>query len=98
MNTIFGQCIQPGIAISRVRRWEKKMSAADRREISDTEAELVRLHSAAQRAAARQNELYTNALKQADAETAEIFSIHAMMIEDPALLGAAEDVIRRTRI
>lgn len=98
MNTIFGQCIQPGIAISRVRRWEKKMSAADRREISDTEAELVRLHSAAQRAAARQNELYTNALKQADAETAEIFSIHAMMIEDPALLGAAEDVIRRERV
>ena len=98
MNTIYGQCVQPGIAIGRVRRWGKRSPAAERREIADTDAELARLRDAAERAAARQNELYENALRQTDAATAEIFSIHAMMLQDPALLGAAEDAIRQERV
>lgn len=98
MNTIYGQCVQPGIAIGRVRRWGKRSPAAERREIADTDTELARLRDAAERAAARQNELYENALRQTDAATAEIFSIHAMMIQDPALLGAAEDTIRQERV
>ena len=98
MNTIYGQCVQPGIAIGRVRRWGKRSPAAERREIADTDAELARLRDAAERAAARQNELYENVLRQTDAATAEIFSIHAMMLQDPALLGAAEDAIRQERV
>ena len=52
MNTIYGQCVQPGIAIGRVRRWGKRSPAAERREIADTDAELARLRDAAERAAA----------------------------------------------
>ena len=50
MNTIYGQCVQPGIAIGRVRRWGKRSPAAERREIADTDAELARLRHIYERA------------------------------------------------
>ena len=94
-----GKSILNGIAIGKI-----KIYKAPKVEISDelikdeqVEAEVARYDAARDKAIEQQNALYEKALESAGEDSAEIFSVHAMMLEDDDLSDAVYEIIRRQK-
>jgi phosphoenolpyruvate-protein phosphotransferase len=93
-----GQPASGGIARGRwirIDRTEPRRSAGP---VSDPETEIRRLHGAASEAAAASVALAAKVRQSGHQAEAEIFSAHAAMAEDPELLDAADDRVRRERM
>ena len=93
MQVATGKSILNGIAIGKIRIYKAPKMDISADLIEDTEAEIARFDSAVEKAIEQQNVLYEKALEAAGEESAEIFSVHAMMLEDEDLTDAVHEII-----
>lgn len=77
-----GKAVCKGVAIGRIRFYSKKENEIVRTKIEDADAEKSRYEAAKARAIDELNALYEKALKEVGEDNAEIFNVHAMMLED----------------
>lgn len=82
MITLNGKGVFGGIAIGRLSFFHRAEGDIKKKAVKDTQAEAERFENA--RAAAKEelSELYNTALHSIDAESAAIFEIHGMMLDD----------------
>lgn len=93
MQVATGKSILNGIAIGKVKIYKAPSYEINEAEIADTAAELAKFESALEKAIDGQNALYDKALEAAGEESAEIFEVHAMMLEDDDLQDAVKEII-----
>ncbi len=93
MQVATGKSVLNGIAIGKI-----KIYRAPKREINEEltdnpELEVSRFDEAREKAIDQQNSLYEKAVATAGEDSAEIFSVHAMMLEDDDLIDATKQII-----
>ena len=90
-----GKSILNGIAIGKIKIYKAPKLEISGELVKDPQAEVARFNDAVEKAIEQQNVLYEKALEAAGEESAEIFSVHAMMLEDEDLTDAVHEVITR---
>ena len=93
MITLKGKGVFGGIAIGKLSFFHRATDEIRKRTVSDTEKELQRFEDAKARAKKELSELYATALREIDAESAAIFEIHGMMLEDEDYNGRIKELI-----
>ena len=88
-----GKSILNGIAIGKLKIYKKKDTTISAAEVADTAAEVARFEEAQQKAIEQQTALYEKALAEAGEDIAEVFNIHAMMLEDDDFVDAIKEII-----
>jgi phosphotransferase system enzyme I (PtsI) len=88
METAQGMKAAAGVAIGRLTFYKKPEHRIDKTPAPDPAAELARAKKARQAAIAQQEALYQKALAEADKQIAEVFNVHAMMLDDEDFLDA----------
>ena len=77
-----GKSILNGIAIGKLKIYKKKDTVISTAQVADTAAEEARFEEARAKAIDQQTALYEKALAEAGEDIAEVFNIHAMMLDD----------------
>ena len=77
-----GKSVLNGIAIGKLKIYKKKDTTISIAEVADPAAEVQRFEAAQEKAIEQQTALYEKALLEAGEDIAEVFNIHAMMLED----------------
>ncbi len=95
MQVATGKSILNGIAIGKIKIYKAPKMEISSELIKDIDAEIARFNEAVEKAIDQQNALYDKALETAGEESAEIFSVHAMMLEDEDLTDAVHEIITR---
>lgn len=93
MIILEGKSVCSGISFGRIRFLDEPELEIVRHPITDADAELKRFKSALKIVDAELGELYEKALNEAGTESAQIFEIHRMMLEDEDYLEAIEEGI-----
>ncbi|KIR02368.1 Phosphoenolpyruvate-protein phosphotransferase of PTS system [Lachnospiraceae bacterium TWA4] len=93
METVQGQSILKGIAIGKVKFYSKDSQEVVRTKVDDVEAEIKRYHAAVEVAVKQLNALHDKALAEVGEVNAEIFEVHAMMLEDADYEESVENII-----
>lgn len=88
-----GKSILNGIAIGKIKIYKKKDSVISSAEVADTAKEIQRFEAAQAKAIEQQTALYEKALDEAGEDIAEVFNIHAMMLEDDDFVDAIKEII-----
>ena len=88
-----GKSVLNGIAIGKLKIYKKKDTAISAAEVADTAAEVARFEEAQQKAIEQQTALYEKALAEAGEDIAEVFNIHAMMLDDDDFVDAIKEII-----
>ena len=94
MKVAGGRSVLEGIAIGPLRWFQPQRVQIPERSARTPEEELERLEQARRRAQAQLGGLYEKARKEAGADSAAIFQIHQMMLDDEDFLAAVRDPIR----
>nr|WP_314987620.1 phosphoenolpyruvate--protein phosphotransferase [uncultured Stomatobaculum sp.] len=94
MQVATGKSVLNGIAIGKIKIYKAPKLEISDSLIEDVESELKRFDDARERAVEQQNALYEKALVDAGEDSAEVFSVHAMMLEDDDLLDATNEIIK----
>ena len=91
-----GKSILNGIAIGKIKIYKEPKVEISEALIGEeeAEAEIARYEAARDKAIDQQNALYEKAVESAGEDSAEIFSVHAMMLEDEDLGDAVCEIIR----
>ena len=95
MQVATGKSILNGIAIGKIKIYKAPKVEISSALITDPDSEIARFDAAVEKAIDQQNALYEKALESAGEESAEIFSVHAMMLEDEDLTDAVHEIITR---
>ncbi|MBQ7793013.1 MAG: phosphoenolpyruvate--protein phosphotransferase [Clostridia bacterium] len=98
MLTFEGKGIQAGVAIGKIKLWQKDAQTVKRRHIDDADAEMHRFSLAKEEAAKRLSALYDKALVEVGADGAAIFDIHRVMLDDGDYLDSVENIIRSEEV
>ena len=93
-----GKSVLNGIAIGKLKIYKKKDTTISTKPVSDTGAELLRFEDAQQKAIQQQTDLYEKALAEAGEDIAEVFNIHAMMLEDDDFVDAIKEIITKQKM
>ena len=93
MQVATGKSILNGIAIGKVKIYKAPSYEINENDIADTDGEIAKFEAALEKAIDGQNALYDKALEAAGEESAEIFEVHAMMLEDDDLQDAVKEII-----
>ena len=93
MKTAAGKTIQNGIAIGPLRVCRREETQLCRTSALTPEEEWTRFTAACGEARAQLAELYGKALDRAGRDSAAIFEIHQMLLEDDDYLEAARDLL-----
>mgnify|MGYP002576181244 CR=1 FL=1 len=88
-----GRSILNGIAIGKLKLYKKKNTTISAAEVADTAAEIERFEDARAKAIDQQTALYEKALDEAGEDIAEVFNIHAMMLDDDDFVDAIKEII-----
>ena len=88
-----GKKVFHGIAIGKVRVFAKTENQVSRRKIEDTKAEIARFEDAKQKAIDELHALYEKALKEVGEVNAQIFDVHAMMLDDGDYIDSIHNLI-----
>ena len=89
MRQYKGTAVVKGIAVGKICIYKRKEKQIERIVIEDAGAELLKLEEAKEEAAVQLQALYEKTLKEAGPESAAIFEMHSMILED----GAYNDII-----
>lgn len=93
MESFQGKKIFNGVAIGTIKCYAKAQNQVVRKKIEDSEAELARYEAAKQEAIKQLHNLYEKALKEVGQMNAEIFDVHAMMLEDDDYNDSVQNII-----
>ena len=94
MIELFGNKVCGGIAIGKLKYYKKANNIVVRRSITDAIMEIQRYEQAKQKAIEQLNSLYEKAVVRVGEEGAEIFNVHAMMIEDEDYTESIQNIIQ----
>ena len=94
MQVATGKSVLNGIAIGKIKVYTPPKVVISEKLIEDTDTELARFEDAREKAIDQQNALYEKAVIDAGEDSAEVFSVHAMMLEDDDLLDATKEIIQ----
>ncbi|WP_455142156.1 phosphoenolpyruvate--protein phosphotransferase [Stomatobaculum longum] len=94
MQVATGKSVLNGISIGKIKVYKAPKLEIDDSLIDDVEDELARFDNARERAIEQQNALYEKAVIDAGEDSAEVFSVHAMMLEDDDLIDATNEIIK----
>lgn len=89
-----GKSILQGIAIGKIRFIKKAQRTVSDKNAENSEAELERYEKAKDKATAELNALYEKAVVEAGEDNAEIFEIHAMMLDDDDYNDSIKEIIK----
>ena len=98
MEKLNGKKIFSGVAIGKIKFFRKAQNQVVRKKIEDTEAELVRYENAKQKAIEQLHVLYEKALKEVGEVNAQIFDVHAMMLEDGDYNDSVHNLIKTQEV
>jgi len=98
MITLTGKGVYGGIAIGRLSFFHRSSEEINKRSITNVFEELSRFSSARQKAKDELSALYDTALSEIDEESAAIFEIHSMMLEDEDYNGEIERIIAEEHV
>lgn len=88
-----GKKIFNGIAIGRIKFYSKAENTVVRTKVDDVDAEIARYEAAKATAIEQLNGLYEKALVEVGEEGAELFNVHAMMLEDDDYNESVNNII-----
>lgn len=98
MMILKGTGVSGGVAIGRVRLLRQATLNAARRTVDDPAAEWQRFVLAAGRAVTELYELYEWSIQRLGQESAEIFRVHAMMLQDEDFRDAVRQTIEQQTV
>ncbi|AYM02870.1 phosphoenolpyruvate--protein phosphotransferase [Levilactobacillus yiduensis] len=93
-----GIAASDGVACGRVYRFVEPDLRTKRRSITNLDYELNRFHQALEAAVSEVETIKTRATKNLGADSAQVFSAHIEMLQDPEFIGAVETQIKTERI
>ncbi|MDY6324705.1 MAG: phosphoenolpyruvate--protein phosphotransferase [Catonella sp.] len=88
-----GKSILNGIAIGKIKIYKVPELHISDEPVENTKAELERFEDARLKAQAYQKKLYQKALDESGEDTAAVFDVHAMMLDDDDLIDAIKEII-----
>ncbi len=88
-----GKSILNGIAIGKIRVYKAPVYNINEAIIDDVDAEVKRYEEAVEKAITQQDVLYEKALATAGEESAAIFEVHGMLLQDDDLNDSAKEII-----
>ena len=98
MITLNGKGVFGGIAIGRLSFFHRAEEDIQKKTVKDTQAEIRRFEAAREAAKEELSELYATALHSIDAESASIFEIHGMMLEDEDYNARIAELIKSEKV
>lgn len=94
MKRYAGKVVFGGIAIGKIRVEGKGQQIVKRNRVEDVEEEVERYHEAVQKAVAQLKKIHEKAVVEVGEVNAQIFEVHAMMLEDGDYVESVENIIR----
>lgn len=94
MKTYKGNSVFGGIAIGRIRVYQKGRQQVKRVKITDAAKETERYRAAREEAIGQLQGLYTKALREVGKANAAIFEVHQMMLEDDDYNESVESIMQ----
>lgn len=94
MKTYRGKGVSDGIAMGKIWVYQDKERAVPRRIVEDVEEEMARYERAKTETLEQLQDLYEKAIENVGEETASIFDVHQMMLEDRNYNESVENLIR----
>ncbi len=88
-----GKKIFNGIAIGKIKFYVKADNKVTRTKVADAEAEIARYEAAKEEAVRQLNALYEKAVVEVGEANAEIFNVHAMLLEDDDYTESVHNII-----
>lgn len=98
METKIGKKIFSGIAIGKIQFYKKSENIIARTKISDVDEEINRYEDAKKTAIEQLNDLYEKAVVEVGEANADIFSVHAMMLEDDDYNESVHNIISTQQV
>lgn len=98
MEKIVGKVIYEGVTHGPIHILEKEDFKIQRVSIDNPEEEIKRLHLAKDKALEELDTLYNKSLETVGEETAAIFEVHKMMLEDEDYLESIENIIKVEKV
>ncbi len=98
MKTYKGKSIFKGIAIGEIFFYAKEGQAVKSIQIEDTEVEKNRFEKAREQAIQELNSLYEKAAAEVGEKNAQIFEVHAMMLQDGDFNDSVLDIIKNQKM
>lgn len=95
MVEIHGKSVYRGTAFGPVKKFLKEKSPVTRRKIGDLHAEKARLHTACEETEKQLQQLYEKALREVGENSAAIFEVHQMLLQDPDYQEAIVNMIEK---
>ena len=93
-----GKSVFGGIAIGKIKVFQKENAQVKRFHVESVEDEIARYQSAKVLAGEQLSSLYEKALKEVGEANAAIFEIHQMMLEDDDYNDSVENIIRTQQV
>lgn len=98
MQIFEGKSVFGGIAMGRIRVYQKDARQVKRVRITDADAEIARYQAARDTAMQQLQQLYEKALQEIGEANAAIFEVHQMMLEDDDYNESVENIIRTEQV
>lgn len=93
-----GKSVYKGIAIGKIRIYEKGDSQVKRTHIQDENQEIEKFNRAREEAKEQLKELYDKALKEVGQASAMIFDVHQMMLDDLDYIESVTHIIQSQKV
>lgn len=94
MKKYTGKVVFHGIAIGRLRIEGKGKQIVKRNRVDEPEKEIKRYHEAVEKALEQLKKIHEKAVSEVGEVNAQIFEVHAMMLEDEDYVESVENIIR----
>lgn len=98
MQVFHGKSVFGGIAIGRIKLYQKGQQQIKRTRVEDTDSEMKRYVKAKEEAVSQLKGLYEKAVREVGEANAAIFEIHQMMLEDDDYNESVENIIRTQHV
>lgn len=98
MQVFHGKSVFGGIAIGRIKLYQKGQQQIKRTRVEDTDSEMKRYMKAKEEAVSQLKGLYEKAVREVGEANAAIFEIHQMMLEDDDYNESVENIIRTQHV
>ncbi|MDF2869771.1 MAG: phosphoenolpyruvate--protein phosphotransferase [Anaerocolumna sp.] len=98
MKSYSGKSIYNGIAIGKIFYYEKEEQIIKKVQIEDENKEITRFRQAKEQAIEELQVLSQKALEEAGEESAAIFEVHAMMLEDDDYIDSVLNMISQEKV
>ena len=93
MHEITAKSVYSGIAIGKIKFYDKKPHVITRMSVEDTDKEISRYETATQAAIDELNALYETAVQKVGEANAEVFHVQAIMLEDEDYSDSVKNII-----